>query len=84
MFVRLYDEGLIYRGKRLVNWDPVLKTALSDLEVAAAEENGHLWHMRYPLAEGERLSSWSPRPVRKRCWAMPRSRCIPRMSATGI
>jgi valyl-tRNA synthetase len=53
VFVRLYDERLIYRGKRLVNWDPVLKTALSDLEVAASEEDGYLWHLRYPLAEGE-------------------------------
>jgi valyl-tRNA synthetase len=53
VFVRLYDERLIYRGKRLVNWDPVLKTALSDLEVAASEENGHLWHLRYPLADGK-------------------------------
>ncbi len=52
VFVRLYEEGLIYRGKRLVNWDPVLHTALSDLEVVSQEENGHLWHMRYPLAEG--------------------------------
>ncbi len=50
VFVRLYREGLIYRGKRLVNWDPVLKTALSDLEVAAEEEQGSLWHLRYPLA----------------------------------
>ncbi|HET6726035.1 MAG TPA: valine--tRNA ligase [Gammaproteobacteria bacterium] len=52
VFVRLYDEGLIYRAKRLVNWDPVLKTALSDLEVISTEENGHLWHLRYPLADG--------------------------------
>ncbi len=52
VFVRLYDEGLIYRGKRLVNWDPVLHTAVSDLEVVSQEENGHLWHMRYPLADG--------------------------------
>ncbi len=51
-FVRLYDEGLIYRGKRLVNWDPVLHTALSDLEVLSREESGHLWHLRYPLADG--------------------------------
>ena len=50
-FVRLYDEGLIYRGKRLVNWDPVLHTAVSDLEVVSEEEAGHLWHMRYPLAD---------------------------------
>ncbi|MCI0505909.1 MAG: valine--tRNA ligase [Gammaproteobacteria bacterium] len=53
VFVRLYDEGLIYRGKRLVNWDPVLHTAVSDLEVISEEENGYLWHMRYPLANGE-------------------------------
>ncbi len=52
VFVRLYDEGLIYRGKRLVNWDPVLHTAVSDLEVVASEENGFLWHMRYPLTDG--------------------------------
>ena len=52
VFVQLYEEGLIYRGKRLVNWDPVLKTALSDLEVVADEESGHLWHLRYPLCDG--------------------------------
>ncbi|MDX8414425.1 MAG: valine--tRNA ligase [Mariprofundales bacterium] len=49
VFVRLHDEGLIYRGKRLVNWDPVLETAVSDLEVAHKEEEGSLWHMCYPL-----------------------------------
>ncbi len=55
VFVRLYCEGLIYRGKRLVNWDPVLQTAVSDLEVIATEENGSLWYIRYPLelANGE-------------------------------
>ena len=53
VFVRLYDEGLIYRGKRLVNWDPVLHTALSDLEVLSSEEKGHLWRFRYPLADGD-------------------------------
>jgi valyl-tRNA synthetase len=52
VFVRLHEEGLIYRGKRLVNWDPVLHTALSDLEVISTEESGSLWHMRYPLADG--------------------------------
>ncbi|TAG25640.1 MAG: valine--tRNA ligase [Burkholderiales bacterium] len=51
-FVRLYEEGLIYRGKRLVNWDPVLKSAVSDLEVESEEEDGFLWHIRYPLADG--------------------------------
>jgi valyl-tRNA synthetase len=53
VFVRLYDEGLIYRGKRLVNWDPVLHTAVSDLEVISEEENGHMWHFRYPLSSGD-------------------------------
>jgi valyl-tRNA synthetase len=53
VFVRLYQEGLIYRGKRLVNWDPVLKTAVSDLEVVAEEEVGSLWHLRYPLVDGD-------------------------------
>lgn len=51
VFVRLFQQGLIYRGKRLVNWDPVLGTAVSDLEVENIEENGHLWHIRYPLAD---------------------------------
>ena len=51
-FIALYDEGLIYRGKRLVNWDPVLHTALSDLEVVSGEERGKLWHFRYPRADG--------------------------------
>ncbi len=51
-FVRLYDDGLIYRGKRLVSWDPVLKSAVSDLEVESAEEDGFLWHIRYPLEDG--------------------------------
>ncbi len=52
VFVQLFDQGIIYRGKRLVNWDPVLHTALSDLEVLSVEESGHLWHLRYPLADG--------------------------------
>ena len=51
VFVQLYQEGLIYRGKRLVNWDPVLETAVSDLEVESHEENGHLWHIRYALTD---------------------------------
>ncbi len=53
VFVDLYEEGLIYRGKRLVNWDPVLHTALSDLEVLSADEAGSLWHFRYPLVSGD-------------------------------
>ncbi|GLP95606.1 valine--tRNA ligase [Paraferrimonas sedimenticola] len=52
VFVRLYQDDLIYRGKRLVNWDPKLHTAISDLEVENKEKNGHMWHFRYPLADG--------------------------------
>jgi len=52
VFIQLYEEGLIYRGKRLVNWDPVLHTALSDLEVMSDEENGKMWHIRYPRTDG--------------------------------
>ena len=51
-FVRLFDEGLIYRGQRLVSWDPQLKSAVSDLEVVSEEEDGFLWHIAYPLADG--------------------------------
>ena len=52
VFVRLFDQGLIYRGKRLIHWDPVLQTAVSDLEVESREEKGSLWHLRYPLEDG--------------------------------
>lgn len=52
VFIRLYEDKLIYRGKRLVNWDPKLHTAISDLEVISEEEKGHMWHFRYPLADG--------------------------------
>ncbi|HUW98282.1 MAG TPA: valine--tRNA ligase [Acidiferrobacter sp.] len=62
VFVRLYERGLIYRGKRLVNWDPSLETAVSDLEVTAEEEDGFLWHIRYPLANGEGLVVATTRP----------------------
>jgi len=55
LFVKLYDDGLIYRGQRLVNWDPVLKTAISDLEVENREENGHMYHVRYPFVAGQGL-----------------------------
>ncbi|WP_439287963.1 valine--tRNA ligase [Lonepinella sp. BR2904] len=56
VFVRLHEEGLIYRGKRLVNWDPKLHTAISDLEVENKESNGSLWHFRYPLANGAKTA----------------------------
>ncbi len=64
VFVRLHEEGLIYRGKRLVNWDPQLKTSISDLEVESTEEKGHLWHFRYPLTDesGEYLVVATTRP----------------------
>ncbi|MEH6471883.1 MAG: valine--tRNA ligase [Halopseudomonas sp.] len=55
-FVRLHEDGLIYRGKRLVNWDPKLHTAISDLEVENIDEKGKLWHLRYPLADGAKTS----------------------------
>ncbi len=54
-FVQLYEQGLIYRGKRLVNWDPVLMSAVSDLEVESEEEDGSLWHIRYPFADGPQM-----------------------------
>lgn len=63
VFVQLYNEGLIYRGTRLVNWDPVLHTAVSDLEVVSEEENGFLWHFHYPLSDGSgRLTVATTRP----------------------
>ena len=55
VFVELYNEGLIYRGKRLVNWDPVLLTAVSDLEVISKEENGYLWHIKYQVADSDEV-----------------------------
>jgi valyl-tRNA synthetase len=57
VFVRLHEDGLIYRGKRLVNWDPVLLTAVSDLEVLSEEENGSLWHIKYPIVAGDGQAS---------------------------
>ena len=57
VFIELYDEKLIYRGNRLVNWDPKLHTAISDLEVLSEEEDGFLWHFRYPLADGATTST---------------------------
>ncbi|MGK2946282.1 MAG: valine--tRNA ligase [Candidatus Malihini olakiniferum] len=56
VFVRLYKENLIYRGKRLVNWDPKLRTAISNLEVESRESKGSMWHLRYPLADGEKTA----------------------------
>ncbi len=56
VFGRLYQEDLIYRGKRLLNWDPKLRTAISDLEVENRESKGAMWHLRYPLADGVRTA----------------------------
>ena len=56
VFIRLYDEDIIYRGNRLVNWDPKLHTAISDLEVVSEEENGNFWYFRYPLANGAKTA----------------------------
>ena len=58
VFVELYREGLIYKDKRLVNWDPELLTAISDLEVQQIELKGHMWHFRYPLAEDPSQYLW--------------------------
>src|SRR5262245_18438716 len=62
VFVRLHEKGLIYRGKRLVNWDPVLHTAMSDLEVLSTEERGKLWHLRYHVEGGVELVVATTRP----------------------
>ena len=84
VFVALYSEGLIYKDKRLVNWDPKLKTAISDLEVQQVETKGHLWHIRYPIEQPSATNSSSsrrrgPRP----CLATPRSPCIRTMSGSS-
>ena len=63
VFVRLYKENLIYRGKRPVNWDPKLRTAISDLEVENRESKGSMWHIRYPLADGAKTADGKDYPV---------------------
>ena len=76
-FVRLYEEGLIYRGKRLVSWDPILKSAVSDLEVESEEEDGSMWHIRYPIEGSDEtlvVATTGPKP----CWATPPSWSIRR------
>ena len=76
VFVALYREGLIYKDKRLVNWDPKLKTAISDLEVQQVETKGHLWYIKYPIEGSATNSSSWRRRGRKPCSATSRSRCI--------
>ena len=82
VFVELYRQGLIYKDKRLVNWDPRLQTAVSDLEVENIEIKGHLWHIRYPIEDSRGISSPSPPRGPKPCWATPPWRCIPTTRAT--
>ena len=98
MFVDLYNEGLIYKDKRLVNWDPEFQSAISDLEVEMIEVKGNLWHFKYPLKDGtyrfptrsmdgkptmgDATTSSSPPRGPRRCWATRRLPCIPRTSAT--
>ena len=79
-FVRLSEEGLLYRAERLINWCPRCKTALADIEVVHEEVDGHLWHVRYPLVEG--ASWWWPPRVPRPCWATPASRSTPTTNAT--
>ena len=90
VFVTLHKQGLVYKDKRLVNWDPKLLTAISDIEVEQIEVDGNLWHFRYPLSrarpfdpEDRRAPSLpSPRRGRKPCWATPASPSIRMTSAT--
>ena len=88
-FVELYRAGLIYKDKRLVNWDPKLLTAVSDIEVVSQTVKGSLWHFKYPLADENGRArptniSWWRRRGPKPCSATARSRSIPRMSAISI
>ena len=82
VFVQLYREGLLYRDKRLVNWDPKFSTAISDLEVETREVQGKFWHLVYPLARRAAARSGSPPPGPRRCSPTWRSRSIPTTSAT--
>jgi valyl-tRNA synthetase len=74
VFIKLYEEDLIYRGKRLVNWDPVLHTAISDLEVLNEEEKGYLYHVRYPLVDWPTARSRSA-PATNAMPSLSASRC---------
>ena len=84
-FLRLYREGLIYRGRYMVNWCPRCQTAISDLEVVHNERVGNLWFIRYPVAARSQRNFWWWRPRgRKRCSAIRPWRCIRKTSVTGI
>jgi valyl-tRNA synthetase len=82
-FVRLYEKGLIYRGPRLINWSPGLKTAVSDLEVEYSEEPGRLYYFKYMLAGSTDEFIQSPPPARKPSWEIRRWQSIRMMNATG-
>ena len=88
-FVRLYEKGLIYRGPRLINWSPGLKTAVSDLEVEYSEEEATLYYFKYMLSEGrsrpaskQRIYPGRHRSAPRPSWAIPRWPCIPKTNAT--
>ena len=83
IFKRLYDAGLIYRAERLVNWSPVLQTAISDLEVRYEDVEGELVSFRYGSMDDANRTSWWPPPASRRCSVTPRSPCIPTTSATA-
>lgn len=83
-FVDLYEKGLIYRGRRLVNWDPKLQTSVSDLEVEPKEQDGHLWEIRYPAADGSEGVGPLQRLVRKLCSATKLLRSIRKTNAIKI
>ena len=84
VFVQLYDEKLIYRDKRLVNWDPMLKTAISDLEVQQVETRGSLWYIRYPIEMNQTASSRLQQPDLRPCLEIWLSRYIRMTSDTAI
>ena len=84
VFVRLYMDGLIYHDKRLVNWDPKLLTAISDLEVEQREINGRMWQLHYPIIDSDEVITVATTPRRKPCLAIWRLRCIRKMPATLI
>jgi isoleucyl-tRNA synthetase len=82
VFVQLYEEGLIYQGDYIINWCCRCHTALSDLEVEHEELDGHLYHIRYPYADGSRARSPWPPPGRKPCWATRPWRSTRKTNAT--
>ena len=70
VFVKLYNEGYIYKGNRIINWCLVCQTSISDAEVEHVEQKGHFWHMKYPVVGEEGRLFSSPPPVLRPCWAI--------------